>query len=55
MKIQVSLADPLFIVGAFWLGCVYNGWWVMLVPVVIASWFLNPRWSREAGWRIFHE
>lgn len=27
----------------------------LLVPITIAGWFFNPRWSKSTGWRFKHD
>lgn len=55
MKIKATGADPLFILAAIYLASTTSLWWVIVVPIVITSWFFEPRWDSENGWKWFHE
>ena len=51
MKMSMRLSDLVLI----WISCYYgsteNPLVFLLVPVVISSWFFNPRWNSRDGWR----
>ena len=55
MKFKATLVDPLYIAGAIYLGTTEHRAWFLIVPIVVASWLFNPRWSRETGWRFLHD
>lgn len=55
MKLVATGADPLYLAAAIWAACTQSPWWLVFVPLVMASWFFNPRWDRENGWRFYHE
>jgi len=54
MQIKATGADPLFIVVAVWAGCTQDPLWFLVLPLIVASWVLEPRWDKENGWRFLH-
>ena len=55
IKMEGTMADPLFIGWGIYAGVVYNPWWWVVVPLVVGSWFINPRWNKAKGWRWWHD
>lgn len=53
-KVQFTPADPFFIAGAIYAAFTVNPWWLLVVPLVVGSWFFNPRWNKAEGWRFYH-
>lgn len=54
-RVQFSPIDPFFIVGAIYLSSTESLWWLMVIPWIVGSWFFNPRWNRDEGWRLYHD
>lgn len=55
MKIKATGAGPLFIIAAIYLTVTASLWWLVVIPLVIGSWFFEPRWDNESGWKFLHE
>lgn len=51
MNVEINGLD-LFIVPFVGVLAAYHSWvWVFAWPVIFASWFIQPRWSKAEGWR----
>lgn len=55
MKVVVAASDFPLIIAAGVAGLAVSPWWIAFIPMVVASWFINPRWNKRDGWRFCHE
>jgi hypothetical protein len=61
MKVKVKPLDLMSLCGVWILsqkGFAFSlpasEWWLLWAPVVVVSWFINPRWDKQKGWRFKH-
>lgn len=50
MRFSIKVSDPFFLLAAAYLAITESGWWWFAVPVIIISWFFQPRWNKQDGW-----
>ena len=53
VKFQCGLGDLILMavsVLAAWQG---SAWWLLVIPLVVAGWFIHPRWNRSDGFRFW--
>lgn len=55
MRVQLSAADPILVAMAVYWVAGGHVWWLITFPLVILSWFINPRWSKAEGFRFWVE
>lgn len=53
-RLEINGADPLWIIIAIVLGFAHSWLWLLLVPLIVFSWYVRHRWSSDQGWRIWH-
>jgi hypothetical protein len=52
-KVEVDGSDPVFIALAVFFAITDSPWWLVAIPLIAASWVINPRWSKSEGWRFW--
>ena len=50
IRVELSVVDPFAVAAFAYMGWAESTWWWILVPIVVAGWFINPR-RDNTGWR----
>lgn len=53
MKIEIDGADLVFMAIAVFFALIDSLWWLIAIPLIAASWVINPRWSKTEGFRFW--
>jgi hypothetical protein len=52
-KVEIDGSDLVFMAMAVFFALTSSPWFLVAIPIIAASWVINPRWSKSEGWRFW--